>query len=109
MPTAPTIGALRERVEVQKPVDGRTETGQAVLTWQSKGFFWAQVEYARTGSGENVETDQEIATNRVNFRFRSFVKVHERDRLLYKGRYYDVLIVREFPPHFIEVVAAYQG
>lgn len=105
----PNIGELRQIIKIQKPAAERSGTGQEVLTWSDYGEFWAKVEYARTGSGEAVQTDREIVSNRLIFYLRKQVFISERDRIIYRGRPYDVIIVREMPPHFLEIVAIYQG
>lgn len=105
MPTAPNVGEMRNRIKFQRPARSRTPTGQELLAWSDYAEVWAKVDYARTGSGENVQTDQEIVTNRLIFYIRRNLKIDETLRIIYNGREYDILIIRELHPHFLEIVA----
>lgn len=105
MPTAPNVGELRHRIRFQRPVRSRSSTGQELLVWHDYAEVWAKVDYARTGSGEAIQTDQEIVTNRLIFYIRKNLKIDETYRILYNGREYDILIIRELLPHFTEIVA----
>jgi SPP1 family predicted phage head-tail adaptor len=107
---APRIGQMRKQVLFQKPKETRTTSGQAVVEWEDAFHAWANVQYARTQSGEEYLVDQLVVTNRIHLFVRHYYlkRINEKMRFLYNGFLYNILIIREAEEtykDYVEIVA----
>lgn len=102
------IGHLNRRIEIQRPESSRSPSGAELLTWTCVAYVWAAVSYARTGSGEDVEGDQLVATNRVIFTIRERSGLNEKMRLVYRDDIFNIMIIREIQGHYLELTAEKQ-
>ncbi len=102
------IGHLDRRIVLQSPESTRSNTGQEVLEWNDVATVWAAVDYARTGSREQVEGDQLVASNSVVFIIRYRTGLNEKMRLLYQSEPYNITIIRELPNKYLELTTLKQ-
>ena len=102
------IGHLNRRITFQSPVSTRSSTGQELLEWNDVAIVWAAMEYARTGSREQVEGDQLVASNSVVFIIRYRAGLNEKMRLLYQDEPYNITIIRELPNFYLELTTLKQ-
>lgn len=87
----PNIGQLDRRIEIQEPVETRTQSGSVSTTWNRVARCWAMVSYASTGNKEDVLGDMPVATTRQQFTIRYRDGLTEKMRIVYQGQYYNML------------------
>lgn len=64
----PTIGQLKDRIEIQGPVLVDDGSGGKITSWVSKGLFWGLVQSVKTEERfEAMKVDQEI-THKITIR-----------------------------------------
>lgn len=102
------IGHLNKRIEIQTPTGTRSATGQELLTWTCVAVVWAGVDFARTGSREQVEGDQLVASNSVIFIIRYRAGLNEKMRLLYREYIYNITVIRDIDNHYMELTTIKQ-
>ncbi len=89
-------GLLRERVRLERLVQERDEVGQAVQRWallQPDGEVWARVE--PLGGREGFGQQQFVATGDVRITIRVRSDLTPRDRVIHRGRAYDIVSTAE--------------
>jgi SPP1 family predicted phage head-tail adaptor len=89
------IGHLNRRIEIEAPEASRSATGQELLVWRCVAALWAGIVPANTGSDEQVEGDQLVATTRVIFVIRYRPGIDKKMRVRYAGNLYNILIIQD--------------
>ncbi len=89
------IASLDRRIELQTYTATRSNTGQELLTWSCLAHVWAEVKYPSTKSDEGIEGDQLVATTRAIFTIRHRCDIEPKQRIVYDGKTWDILVVRE--------------
>jgi SPP1 family predicted phage head-tail adaptor len=89
-------GLLRDLVRLERRVTERDEVGQAVQRWallQPDGEVWARVE--PLGGREGFGQQQWVATGDVRITIRIRHDVTPLDRVVHRGRAYDIVSTAE--------------
>ena len=86
-----TLGAMRERVELQNVTEAQSTSGFPAETWATAATVWAEVKYNILPSGEEQMADKKTAVQVAEFRIRTRTDVTEKTRLLYRADYYDIV------------------
>jgi SPP1 family predicted phage head-tail adaptor len=78
------IGRMRERVDVQRPIDSTNRIGEAVEDWETVGTRWASVE--SVSSREYLQNGQQQSEITHRVRLRCVDGITSRMRLVWRGR-----------------------
>lgn len=92
-----TIGAMRERVELQNVTEAQSTSGFPAETWATAATVWAEVTYSILPSDESQMADRKVAVQVANFRIRMRTDVTEKTRILYRSNYFDIAAIEETP------------
>lgn len=87
----PSIGDLDKRIEIQQATETRSASGGVSVEWTAVARCWAGVSSPLTGNSQEVLGDQIVATTRVLFTIRYRDGLDKKMRIVYQGRYYDML------------------
>ena len=87
------IGKLDRRIELEQNTATQDTFGQAIDQWESLGKRWASVAYK--GGGEQIQADEQVAVQRVEFTIRHEEGLTARLRVRYQGQVYDIEAVAE--------------
>lgn len=89
-------GLLRDLVRLERLVQERDEVGQAVQRWallQPDGEVWARVE--PLGGREGFGQQQNVAMGDVRFTIRIRFDLSPLDRVVHRGRAFDIVTTAE--------------
>lgn len=89
------IGNLNRRIEIEVAETSRSATGQELLEWRCWAAMWAGIVPANTGSDEQVEGDQLVATTRMIFVVRYRAGLNKKMRVRYERNLYNILIIQD--------------
>lgn len=67
------IGKLRKRLTIKRPVESRSMTGEATLSWVDVDTVWASVEGLSSRDVLQSQQTEMIATHRIRIRYRNDV------------------------------------
>ena len=87
------IGRLDRKIVIESPSDLQNALGEYYSSWSTYYTCFASV--SRFGGTEKLEAGKTTATNKVRFKIRFFDGINEDMRVLYKGRYYDIIEIQE--------------
>lgn len=102
----PDIASLDKRITIQSLTTARSETGAEVPTWADWRTVWARVEYPKTGSDEQILTDQEQSIRRVKVTIRYTGTVKEKWRFMIDDETYDITAITPLGRQKFEVIWA---
>lgn len=86
-------GHLRHLIEIQKPVETRTDDGGVTTDWKTIDNVWAEVKPIK--SDESVTADRKIATMTHAIRIRYYPRtITNEHRILFGSRVFSI----EGPP-----------
>lgn len=85
------IGALRARVQLERPVRVADEIGGAALAWLAAGTVWAEIAAEGGGAGTAFDTAPSTALYRLTLRRRDGVRAGWR--VLWGARVLRILAV----------------
>lgn len=88
-------GTLDRRITIQTRSTNTDAYGAAVETWTDTVTVWAQVEYPKTGSGEQYYDNVAIASTAVIFTIRYRAIDPALNRIDYGGEVYDIERIAE--------------
>lgn len=86
-------GRLDRRVTLQKPTRTQDDFGQAVETWSDVATVWAGVR--QTAGSEFLQAQSETNEQQIVFTMRYRADVRETWRVVWEGRNFDVIEVRQ--------------
>ena len=89
-----TIGKLNKRIKFAAPLEGRDDLyGGMEQRFVESVEVWAVVEFIETKSDEKVSADQLSAHTNTLFTIRTKTGLHTEMRIIYNGRYYEILSI----------------
>ena len=109
---------------IQQKETTRDEFGGEVTTYRDLAAAWAHVQHQASGSDEKQLNDQQTAINRTLFTVRYTATIAgisipddnkpaltpERNRVLYEGRNYDILVISEIGRRqFLGILTEYRN
>lgn len=80
---------MDQKIVIQRATVSRDAHGGEVLTWADYKTRWAEARY--TGGVEGQASNKETASISITFRMRHISDLTEKDRIVYKGNYLDVI------------------
>lgn len=86
-------GKLDRRITIRRATTAANDFGEEIETWADVATVWAQQRPNR--GGERFAAQQMVGTKVLTFQIRYRSDVTNRDRVVYNGREYNILDVRE--------------
>jgi SPP1 family predicted phage head-tail adaptor len=109
--SGPNIGDLTRRIVIQRATTSKDAMGQPIQTWATYTTVWAG--YSPISDGERVRANEIYAnlSARFTIRYSTLVaSVDARDRVVFDGRTFDIVGVKETEFHrWLEITAATRG
>ena len=94
-------GKLRHRVELQRFIETQNpETGAITREFSSVAKLWAEVVPSSVREFIAAQSEQSEVTGRITLRYRS--DITNKDRIVYRGKIYDIIGVLPDPESGIE-------
>lgn len=84
-------GEMRNKIEIQEYVESVNENGYPVNDWETKHVLWAKIKTVK--GSESINASAEINTNMYRFIVRYTRGLNAKQRVLFKGRLYDIQAV----------------
>lgn len=84
-------GEMRNKIEIQEYVESVNENGYPVNDWETKHVLWAKIKTVK--GSESINASAEINTNTYRFIVRYTHGLNAKQRVLFKGRLYDIQAV----------------
>lgn len=91
------IGQMRERIVIERFTAGQNATGEETGSWATLSTVWAEVKYNLVGSDEVQLSDKKTAVTSTVFRIRYNTAAIQKDRVLYRSEYFDILSITHDP------------
>ena len=86
------IGQMRERIAIERFTASQNATGEETGSWATLSTVWTAVSYNEVGSDE-----KQTAITSTAFRIRYNTAVIQKDRILYRSEYFDILSITHDP------------
>lgn len=88
-------GSLNRRITIQRPADPPVtdDFGNPVESWENMTTVWAKVDYVR--DSERFSASQINAVVTARFTIRWGLNLTPLHRILYKGKEYDIIGIKE--------------
>lgn len=97
-------GNLKHVITVERPTSWRTESGATVKEWTKVGVTRAAVRWL---NGNTKESNSEIImTETLEFTIRPFIKVNDKDRIIFDGKKYNIQSIKRLTYNTDVVVIA---
>ena len=91
------IGRLDRKITIQSWTQQRGTYGSMEDVWEDYKTVWARYEpIQNVGQDEKFKGDRESGEERVDFIVRFDEGINDKRRLVYNGRYFDILSVYEY-------------
>lgn len=87
------IHSLDRKIVIESQTDTQNALGEWSSSWATYHTCFAAV--SRFGGAEKLEGGKTTATNKIRFKIRFFAGISEEMRVLYNGRYYDIIEIQE--------------
>ena len=91
------IGQMRERIAIERFTASQNATGEETGSWATLSTVWTAVKYNLTGSDEEQLSEKKTAITSTVFRIRYNTSVIQKDRILYRSEYFDILSITHDP------------
>lgn len=96
-----SAGKLRHWVELQKDVGAQDpETGEPIANWQTIAELWAEIVMSSAREFIAASAEQSKVNGRMTIRYREDIDASMR--ILYRGKYYDILGIMEDDDSMLE-------
>ena len=87
------IGQMRERIAIERFTASQNATGEETGSWATLSTVWTEVKYSAVGSDEEQLSEKKTAVTSTVFRIRYNTDVTQKDRILYRSEYFDILSI----------------
>lgn len=84
-------GEMRNKIEIQEYIESVNENGYPVNEWETKHVLWAKIKTVK--GSESINASAEISTNTYRFIVRYTHGLNAKQRVLFKGHFYDIQTV----------------